>query len=761
MKRSDLSRRYLAAGFIALCLCLVWGAAPALAEQIRQIKIEGTQRIEPSTVLSYIDIQVGDDFNPDRLDGALKTLFSTGLFADVTFYQEGQALVVAVVENPIINQIAFEGNNKVKDEDLLSEIQLRPRNVLTRTKVQADVERVQEIFRVGGYFSADVQPKIIKRDQNRVDLVFEINEGPRTLISRVSFIGNRHFSDSKLHRVIRSKEERWWRFWSSDDRYDPDRLAYDRELLRKHYLNHGYADFRVDSAIGELSPDRKNFYVTFTMEEGARYKVGNIRIRSDIPGLNADTYKKHLTFKPGDWYRANEIEKTISDITAAVESHQFSFVDVRPSVERRRDKRIIDVTFNLVEAQKVFVENINIQGNVRTLDEVVRRQIELAEGDPFNISKLKKSEANLQNLAYFETATVKPVQGASPDKTNIDVTVAEKSTGELSIAGGFSTQDGPLGNFSIKERNFLGKGQVVSLSTTLATRRTEFDFSFTEPHFRNRDLSAGFDLFHITRDFQTQSSFDSKRTGAAVRLGYPLADNLRQNISYYFARNEINHVPATASIYVQQQVGTRSTSAVTQRITYDTTDSPLEPTEGLLMRFDTEAAGLGGNARYVKARLGGTYYYPVLDNWVFSLLGEAGKMTMWGGDKSRINERYYLGGPDLRGFAISGIGPRDLATRDALGGQHFYRGSAEIDFPSGLPEDLGVRFHVFVDAGSVGDPGFEAPAVVDKGSIRMSSGAGLSWKSPLGPVRVDLGQAILQEDYDNTEIFQINFGTRF
>ena len=762
MKRHTLTMRYLAVAFIAALLTWCWSASPAHAQQrIQQIKVEGTQRIEPATVMSYVDLQVGDDFNPDRLDNALKSLFSTGLFADVTFYQEGQALVIAVVENPIINQIAFEGNKKIKDADLLNETQLRPRNVLTRTKVQADVERLQEIFRIAGHVSAYIQPKIIKRDQNRVDLVFEISEGPQTLISRVSFIGNKHFNDSKLQKVIRSKEERWWRFWSGDDKYDPDRLAYDRELLRKFYLNHGYADFRVDSAVGELSPDRKNFYVTFTMDEGIRYKVGKILIRSEVPGLNADAYREHLSFEAGEWYKASAVEKSIADITDAVESHQYSFVDVRPSVERRRDKGLIDVTFSLVEGQQVFVENINIQGNVRTLDEVIRRQMKLAEGDPFNISKLKKSEENLQNLAYFETATAKTVPGSAPDKTNIDVTVAEKSTGELSVAGGFSTQDGPLGNFSIKERNFLGKGQIVSLSTTLASRRTEFDFSFTEPYFRNRDLAAGFDLFHITQDFQNQSSFDTKRTGGSLRIGYPLGDNWRQTLGYYFARNEINHVPATASVYVQRQVGTRTISSLTQRITYDSTDSPLEPTEGLIARFDGETAGLGGNARYVKVKLGGTYYYPILDNWIFSVLGEAGKIAMWGGDRARINERFNLGGPSLRGFSISGIGPRDIATNDSLGGKHFYRGSAEIDFPSGLPEDLGIRFHTFVDAGSVGNPGFEAPTVVDKGSLRLSSGVGLSWKSPMGPVRVDLGQAIIKENYDETEMFQVNFGTRF
>lgn len=753
--------RSLAALCAAIGIFMALGLATAQASQIRQIRVEGTERIEPSTVLSYMDMSAGDEFDLDRLDMALKNLFATGMFADVSFYQEGDDLVIAVVENPIINQIAFEGNKKVKDADLQNEISLRARNVLTRTKVQADVERLQEIYRVGGRFSADIQPKIIKRDQNRVDLVFEINEGPQTLISRVSFIGNKKYDDDKLKKVIRSKEERWWRFWSGDDKYDPDRLAYDRELLRRFYLDHGYADFRVDSAIAELAPDRTDFYVTFTTEEGVRYKIGAIKIESAIPGLKSDGFEKFLTFEKGDWYVASEVEKTVNKLTTALEERQYAFVDVRPSVVRNREKRTIDMVFSFVEAPKVFVETININGNVRTLDEVIRRELAISEGDSFNPSKLKKSEQNLKTLSFFESATVKPVPGSSPDKTNIDVTVAEKSTGELSLGGGFSTSDGALGNFSIKEKNFLGKGQELSFATTIAAKRTEFDFSFTEPYFLKRDLSAGFDLFHVTRDYQDESSYDSKRTGAALRLGYPLADRWRQNLSYYASRNEINNVPATASIYIQQQEGVRTTSAMTQRITYDGTDNRLEPTEGLLARFDTEVAGLGGDAKYVKAKLGGTYYYPVADKWVMSLLGEGGIIEPWGGDAVRINERYYLGGASLRGFSNGGVGPRDTTTNDALGGNHFYRGSLELEFPSGLPEDLGVRLFVFTDAGTLGGLDISGPGIVDTGTLRVSGGAGVAWKSPLGPVRANVAGVVAKESYDETELFQFNFGTRF
>lgn len=761
IKRLTSITRPMAVLCIAIFLAVALTAVTAHAERIGQIRIEGTQRIEPATVLTYMDTAAGDEFDPDKLDTSLKNLFGTGLFADVSFYQEGNDLVVVVVENPIINQIAFEGNKKVKDADLANEISLRQRNVLTRTKVQGDVERIQDIYRIGGRFSADIQPKIIKRDQNRVDLVFEINEGPQTLISRMSFIGNKRYDDSQLQKVVRSKEDRWWRFWSGDDKYDPDRLAYDRELLRKFYLDHGYADFRVESAIAELSPDRKNFFVTYTLDEGVRYRVDKINLVSNVPSLVPGGYNKYVTFEKGDWYKASEIEKTISKLTTELESRQFSFIDIRPTVERNRETRTIDVTFTFNEGQKVFVENININGNVRTIDEVIRRELGFAEGDPFNIAKLKKSEQNLKDLAFFETATAKPAPGSTPDRTNIDVTVAEKSTGELSLGAGFSTTDGALGNFSVREKNFLGKGQELSFSTTLAAKRTEFDLSFTEPYFLKRDLSAGFDIFHVTRDFQDESSYDSKRSGGALRLGYPLADKWRQYLSYYFARTEIDNVPTTASIYIQQQEGKRTVSALTQRITYDSTDSRQDPTEGLLARFDTEVAGLGGDAKYGKVKLGGTYYYPVVDKWVLSVLGEAGLIESWGGDTVRINERFYLGGNNLRGFASGGIGPRDIATDDALGGNQFYRGSVELEFPSGLPEDLGVRFHVFSDFGSVSQLDVSGPGVVDDGSIRSSAGAGIAWKSPMGPVRADIAFPITKEDYDETELFQFSFGTRF
>lgn len=751
--------RYFAAIALAAVLMLTSVSAHAF-DKIGNVKVEGAQRIEPATVLSYMDVQRGDPFDPDLLNRAIKSLFATGLFADVSFYQEGQDLVVSVVENPIINEIRFEGNDKVKTEDLMAEIQMRPRTVFTRNKVQADVDRVQELYRLSGRFSAVVDPKIIKLDQNRVNLVFEVTEGAKTYISRIGFVGNKKFDDTELQKIIRSKEERWWRIWSGDDKYDPDRLTFDRELLRRFYLDQGYADFFVENAVAELSPDNKDFYVTFMISEGDRYKVGKVDVITTIPDLDTAPLKQLVTFKSGDWYKATAVEKTVSDMTDAAAA-RVSFVDIRPDVARNKETKTIDIVFNVNPGKKLFVENINISGNMRTMDQVVRREMAFSEGDPFNAAKLKKSEQNLKDLAFFEQVKLRPVPGSSPDKTNIDIEVAEKSTGELSIGAGYSTSDGALGDFRIRERNFLGKGQELLFATTLAARRSEFDFSFTEPYFLKRDLSAGVDLFHVTRDYQDESSYDSKQTGAGLRLGYPLSEHWRQDLSYKFSQTDISNIAPTASIYIQQQEGERVTSAISQRLSYNTLDSRLDPTDGVIARFDTELAGLGGDAQYLKFRVGGTYYRPIVEKWILSVLGETGYVFGYGNEDVRINERFYIGGDTLRGFEDGGIGPRDIATEDSLGGNQFWRGSVEMSFPSGLPEDLGVRLHSFSDFGSLWSVDSTGAGIADEKDIRMSAGFGVSWKSPMGPVRGDFAAPIMKGKYDQEEIFRFSFGTRF
>ncbi|MCB1721804.1 MAG: outer membrane protein assembly factor BamA, partial [Alphaproteobacteria bacterium] len=580
VKRMHSGFRFWFCSLFILASCL---PAAAIAQVlIRDVRVEGAERIEQATVKSYLNIGVGDAMTQENLNAALKSLFATGLFADVTLRQEGSTLVAQVVENPIINEIAFEGNDKVKDEELLAEIQLRPRQVFTRTRVQSDLRRIYQIYRRNGRFSANVEPQLIKLDQNRVNLVFEIDEGDVTKVESIRFVGNKAFDDSRLRSEISTKETAWYRFITSDDRYDQDRIAFDQELLRRFYLAHGYADYRLISAVAELSEEKDDFYITFTIEEGPRYKVGQINLDSRLRNFDASVLRPEISVETGDWYNADRLQESVDHITDALGDRQYAFVDVQPDVQRNRSEKTVDLSFVINETPRVFVERIDVNGNVRTLDKVLRREMEVVEGDPFNKSKLQRSEQNIKDLDFFETVEMKTKPGSAPDKTVIDIDVQEKSTGELSIGGGFSTSDGPLADFSIRERNFLGKGQFLSFSTVLSGTRNQFDLSFTEPYFLDRDLSAGVDAFYVTRDLQDESSYDQKRAGGALRMGYPLSERWRQTLSYRAERNEITNVQDNASRYIVEQAGKRETSAVAQRLTYDSRDSVIFPREGML-----------------------------------------------------------------------------------------------------------------------------------------------------------------------------------
>ncbi|QQG35339.1 MAG: outer membrane protein assembly factor BamA [Micavibrio aeruginosavorus] len=736
------------------------GYQQATGQRINEIRVLGTERIEPETVLTYMDVRVGDNMTEETLDRALKSLFGTGLFADVVLRQKGNVLEVTLAENPVINQVAFEGNDKIEDEELLAEVQLRPRQVLTRNKVQSDVNRLYQVYQRNGRFSVNIEPKIIKLDQNRVDLVFEVTEGEVTVIKGIRFVGNQAYDDDKLRSEISTKEDRWYRFLATDDRYDPDRIKYDEEMLRRFYLSQGYADFRVVSSAAELSKDRDEFYVTFMIEEGQRYRVGDVKISSMLHNFDANVLVPEVAFKEGEWYDAGLVEDTVDNITKALESHQFLFVNVRPDTVRNRENTTVSITFNITETTPVYVERIDVGGNVRTLDKVIRREFSLVEGDPFNKTKLAKSEQAIKDLGFFEAVEVSQSQGSAPDKTVVNVNVQEKSTGELSVGAGFSTADGPLADFRIRERNFLGKGQDVTLAATVAGERTEFDFSFTEPYFLDRDLSAGIDLFHITRDLQDESSYDQRRTGGALRVGYPLSEHWRQSLRYGYEMNDINNVDTDASRFIRDQEGERVTSAISQRLTYDTRDSILFPTNGMNAWLDTEWAGLGGDASYLSAQIGASYFYPLADRWILNVLGETGVIGGLSEDVE-INERFFLGGSSLRGFERAGVGPRDPATDDSLGGNYFYRGSVEMSFPVGLPEEMGVLGHGFTDFGSLWHLDETDPTILDESSLRATAGLGVSWRSPMGPVRADVAVPYVKEDFDREEVFRFSFGTRF
>ncbi len=727
---------------------------------VQEIVVEGAQRIEAGTVRSYLLLKEGDTIDAARVNRSLKSLFATGLFADVSIRQDRGRLIVSVVENPIINRVAFEGNRKVEDEALEAEISLRPRVIFTRAKVQADLQRILAAYRSTGRFAATVEPKVIRLPQNRVDLAFEINEGEPTDVARIAFIGNEFFDDDELRESIRTQESVWYRFLSSDDTYDPDRLTLDRELLRRFYLRNGFADFRVQSAVAELTRNRKQFFVTFSVQEGKRYRFGKVEVVTTIKGLDIDLVRKELEIESGDWYDASEVDSTVQAMSEFVGGQGFAFVEVRPRLNRNREEQLIDVVFEINEGPRVFVERINIVGNVRTRDDVIRREFRLVEGDAFNSAKLRRSRTRIQNLAFFETVELEAVPGSTPDKAVVNVTVSEQSTGSVSVGAGFSTDQGVLGDFGVRERNLLGTGRDLGLRLVLASRRSEIDLSFTEPFFLDRDVAAGIDLFRVTEDLQDFSSFDRQRTGFRMRIGYPITEFLRQTWNYELREEKIEDVASSASLVIQDEEGTNLFSQVSHGISYDTRDNRLNATEGYFVRWSTAFAGLGGDVTSISNTVSGAKYFEIREGVVLTLGGRAGHVFAIE-DDVRLSQRFFVGGSDVRGFSTSGIGPRDNVTDDAVGGEWMYSGTAELGFPLGLPQELGITGRAFTDVGSAGEIATTRTGIEDTGSLRASAGVGVTWRSPFGPLGVDAAIPILKEGFDETEVVRINFGTRF
>jgi outer membrane protein insertion porin family len=728
---------------------------------IQEIRIEGTERVEPETVRSYLLVQPGDAFDSDKLDQSLKALFATGLFTDVTLRREGGTLIVHVIENPVINRIAFEGNKKLTDQVLTDEIQLRPRIVYTREKVQSDVKRILDLYRRNGHFAATVDPKVIPLEQNRVDLVFEISEGEATGIRGITFIGNKEFNADKLREVIQTKESRWYRFLSSNDTYDPDRLTYDRDLLRKFYLSEGYADFRVISAVAELAPARDGFLITFTIEEGARYRFGSIEVTNELKNIDPAVLKALLKTRSGDWYNADAVEASITTLTDALGDRGYAFVDIQTQVRRNVDTHTIDLIYTVKEGPRVFVERIDINGNLRTLDSVIRREFRLVEGDAFNSSKLHRSEQRIKNLDFFSKVNITNVPGSAPDKTVINAEVTEKSTGEFSVGIGYSTADGPLADIGIHERNLLGEGLDLRLDTVVALLDDQINLSFTNPYFLGRNLAVGFDIFADDRDDTAISGFSQFSVGTTLRAGYQITEPLRQTLTYTLRQDRIYNIQPNVSVFIAQQAGTRNTSAFGQVLLYDQRDNRQDPTSGYFYSLGTDLAGLGGDVAFARATVTGGVYYPLDPDHVLSFTGEEGRVLGIFGQDVRIEDRYFVGGDNLRGFQTGGIGPRDSVSHDSLGGDTYYVGSLGLTYPLGLPQELGVAGRVFTDFGTLYGLNPSGPTVFDSRSLRLSGGFGFSWKSPLGPIKIDFALPVLRQSYDRSELVHVSFGTKF
>src|ERR1700678_1458146 len=597
---------------------------------IQRITVSGTQRVEPGTVLTYVNIREGDAYDPAKVDTAVKALFGTGLFSDVKINFNNGTLAIQVVENPILNQVVFEGNDKVSTKDLTKEVQIKPRETFTRARVEADIQRIIELYRRNGKFAARVDPQIIQRPQNRVDLIFSITEGPTTGIARINFIGNKVYDASALKGQIATEESAWYKFLASNDNYDPDRLAFDREQLRRFYVNHGYADFTVVSAVAQLGQNRRDFYVTFTVNEGPRYRIGKVEINSKIKELMPQALRPMVPIKSGEIYDADSVQKAIDALTNAAGTKGYAFAEVHPRIARNRNNNTIDLIFDIEQGPRVYIGKINIVGNPRTLDKVIRREFRLVEGDAFNRVLVDRSRTRIKSLGFFKDVDVKTTQGTSPDRTVLNVNVTEQSTGELSLGAGYSSQSSFVGQLSYTERNLFGKGQYLKASLELSTYEKQASLSFTEPYFMDRPLTAGFDIYKTILYFQ-QADYTGDTTSAGVRLGFPTSEYGAVGLRYTFSISSLSPFLGAGTV-IQQAAGTFDTSALGYSYSYNTLDDPIKPRHGFVFGFNQDFAGFGGNEKFIRTEDSFSIYYPVFwDKFVASFKQTAGYIQGWDG----------------------------------------------------------------------------------------------------------------------------------
>ncbi|MGX6648023.1 outer membrane protein assembly factor BamA [Maricaulaceae bacterium MS644] len=756
---------------------------PRASQAVLNIQVEGNQRVEADTILSYVLIQPGEVADPRLINLSIQTLYGTNLFSDIRIALEGPNMVIFVEENPIVNRVILEGNRALADDKITDEIELQARAIFTRSRVQSDVQRILQVYRQSGRFAAQVTPKIVELPQNRVDLVFEISEGPVTGVRRIAFVGNQAYSDSRLSDEIVTTEARWWRFFSSNDNYDPDRIEFDREQLRTFYNDRGYADFRVTSVVAELTPDQSDFYVTFVMDEGERYDFGEIEVETGIDELNTDYLESIVPTQPGQLYNGSLIESAVDQLTFAAGAAGYAFVDISPRVVTNREDQTVDVRYVIEESPRVYIERIDIVGNTRTLDRVIRRELDIVEGDAFNQALLQVSRARVGQLGFFEDVEVEPYQGSAPDRARVEVRVTEQPTGELAFGAGFSSTDAFLVDFSISERNLRGRGQFLRFRVSASSRRQQVDIRFTEPRFLDRNLAAGFDLFQVRSDFSREASFETQSTGFTLRAGFPLTRAVQAGVNYTLRTDEVNTF-AGVSESIRRASGSRVTSLLGYSLSWNRLDDIREPSNGFRLAFNQDFAGIGGDVRYVRTEVQAGWYKNVLrDDIVFSVTGDSGYLFSWGGDTARINDRFFKGGNTFRGFETAGIGPRVVARRDepdedgdefisgdALGGNFYAVGSAELSFPLGLPEQYGIRGSLFTEVGTLGllpdedqiaEGATGSAFTIDRLAPRASAGLSVFWDSPFGPVRFDFAHAFVKEDYDRARFFRFSTRTGF
>ena len=769
--RGRLASVSVAAGLLAVSLfgsvAVSIGTAGVSVAQSAQtrIDVEGNRRVEADTIRSYFRVGGSERLDSAKIDAALKALYATGLFQDVRITPGNGRILVSVVENPVINRVAFEGNKKVKDEQLAAEIQSKARGTFSRAVVQNDVQRIVEIYQHNGRYDVRVDPKIIDLPNGRVDLVFEVNEGAKTGVEKIAFVGNNAFSDYRLRDVIKTGVTNWLSFLRSNDIYDADRVEVDRDLLRRFYLRNGFADVRIVSAIGEYDPGNKGFIITFNIDEGIQYHFGAVNIQSTVPSVPPESLRYKLRVEQGKVYNADAIEKSVEDATVEVARRGYPFAVVRPRGERNIAARTVDVTFVVEEGRRAYIERINIRGNTRTRDYVIRREFDIVEGDPYNRALVDRAERRIKNLGYFKTVKITTEPGSAPDRIIVDCDVEEQSTGEFSFAGGYSTSDGVIGEISLGERNLMGTGDLAKISLQYGQRSRGFDLSFVEPYLLGQRLAFGWDVFFKQTTSSTYLSYLSKTIGGDLKLGVPITENISTQLRYTAYEQEIslpsilnncnninpdfvntfpeaNVAPATNPSPVAQQFGITQTncfqdgeaslavrkelaqggvfvSSLGYTLSYNTLDNNRNPTNGLLVEFKQDGAGAGGDVRFVKSTLDARLYNEIFPDVVGLVRGQAGYATGWGGEGLRMLDHFQAGPNMIRGFAPAGFGPRDVTqavqlcgsenisgcgTNDALGGSLYWAATVEFQTPMFFaPKDFGMKFAVFADAGQLLD----------------------------------------------------------
>lgn len=780
---SAASAAALSAALVVPGALAVQFAAMSVAEAavISRVEVSGNQRVDAETIRNYITIKPGKPFSSSDIDDAVKALFGTGLFSDVQINQVGSTLVVKVSEYKVVNQVLFQGNKKLKDNALQAAIQLKPRATFSQQALDADVEAVKAAYKRIGRDDAAVTTQIMDLGDNRVNVVFNINEGGRTQIAAINFVGNHAYSSRRLSDVINTKRSSWLSFVLRDDVYDEDKLRADQELLRRFYYNHGYADFQVVSAVGELDDATNKYTVTITVQEGDRYTFGDVSVESTIAEVDSKSLESVVETHKGDVYNAKDVEDSIVALTEKVAGSGYAFAQVTPRGDRNFENHTISVVYTIDQGTKAYVERIEIRGNDRTRDYVIRREFDVSEGDAFNQVLIQRAKKRLENLDYFTSVDISTVPGSAPDQVVLVVTVVEKSTGEFSVGAGYSTggdTPGPSVEGSITERNFLGRGQYIKLSAGGGKNSRDYAVSFTEPYFLGRRIAAGFDIYKSTRNYD---HYDTDTTGATVRFGLPITDSISTQLAYNIAQEKYklsdscdangDGIPDSGCSVSQAILNGINESpwlksSVSLGLVYNTIDDMKNPHEGLYVTGTTEFAGLGGDAKWVKVTGRASVYQTLSEqlDLVGLVSGGAGYIAGYGSGDLRIFDLFQSNDRMIRGFEYGGIGPVASGTSgDHLGGTTYFNASAEAQFPLPvIPESFGLRGAVFADAATLYGNKLEGVNPDSVGmKLRASVGVGLMWASPFGPIRIDYAIPVKKESTDNVQEFNFGIATRF